>query len=222
MKYFYLFIVIFLVSCNNEKVVQLPEIDHSEISEILDISPAYLFYDETKEDGIELNRRTLIITTNWLINVDKRLSLGQAIPKIIFLQDKKRNAELHKNEEAKNYYTCHNTSINNLGFIEFTEVYYIEKQPNNLDLKSNEYALIFKSSSNIEIESVDQETNLKTSEETLLKVLNEVILENDELITFHLYFSKNLNFQQYISFKSLLSKLKHAKIVISNEEFIFN
>ena len=59
-----------------------------------------------------------------MVNIDKRLTLKQAIPHIKFLQDKKRNAEMHKNENAKNYYTCNDTSIKNLGFIEFTDVDY--------------------------------------------------------------------------------------------------
>lgn len=222
MKYFQILILLFLVSCGNEKVVQLPEIDQSEISEILDVSPAYLFYDETKEDSVELNRRTLIITTNWLVNVDKRLTLEQAIPKIIYLQNKKRNAEIHKNEEAKNYYTCHNTSINNLGFIEFTDVYYVEKQAEFFNLKSNEYAIIFNELSKIEIKSSEEAKTLETSEESLLQDINKIISENEETVSLHLYFSKDLSFQDYISFKSLLNKLKNKKVTIANEEFIFN
>ena len=31
---------------------------------------------------------------------------------------------MHKNENARNFYTCNDTSIKNLGFIDFTEVYY--------------------------------------------------------------------------------------------------
>ena len=125
MKYLYVItFTLFLFSCGNEKSVLLPEIENANITELLDVSPAYLFYDETQPDSLELNRKNLIISTNWLFNVDRRLTLEQAIPKIKFLQDKKRNAEMHKNENAKNYYTCNDTSIQNLGFIEFTDVVY--------------------------------------------------------------------------------------------------
>ena len=95
MKHLYIVSLLLFLSCNNNKVVQLPEMEQADITEIIDVSPAYLFYDETKKDSIELNRKTLISTTNWLVNVDKRLTLKQAIPKIKFLQDKKRNAEIH-------------------------------------------------------------------------------------------------------------------------------
>ncbi|MGB5420208.1 MAG: hypothetical protein WBN21_15385, partial [Algibacter sp.] len=91
-NYLLLIILTVLFSCGSDKVIQLPEISHSEITEILDVSPAYLFYDETQVDSIELNRKNLISTTNWLINVDKRLTLKQVIPHIKYLQDKKANS----------------------------------------------------------------------------------------------------------------------------------
>ena len=42
-------IALLFFSCGNEKVLQLPEISHSEITDIKDVSHAYLFYDETKQ-----------------------------------------------------------------------------------------------------------------------------------------------------------------------------
>ena len=81
MKYiFWVLVSVMLFSCGNEKVVRLPEIDHSEITEITDVSAAYIFYDETKPDSTELNRRNLISTTNWLINVDRRLTFRTSDP----------------------------------------------------------------------------------------------------------------------------------------------
>jgi hypothetical protein len=209
------------MSCGNEKIVQLPEINHSNISKILDVSAAYLFYDETKQDSVELNRRTLISTTNWLINVDKRLTLKQAIPKIIFLQDKKRNAEVHKNEAAKNYYTCNDISIKNLGFIEFTDVFYREKQPMDFGMKLNEFAIIFNSNSDIKMKYLDNKV-LETSEATLIQDIKNVISENVEVNKLYLFFNKNLTFQNYITFKSLLNQLKKTHVLIANEEFVFN
>ena len=44
MKHYTLLItILFLFSCGNKKVLQLPEISHSEISDIKDVSHAYLF-----------------------------------------------------------------------------------------------------------------------------------------------------------------------------------
>ena len=125
-------ICVLILSCTKDKVILLPEIKTATIIDIKDISPAYLFYNEALPDSVELNRKNLISTTSWLVNVDKRLTLEQAIPKIKYLQDKKRNAKIHKNEAAKNYFTCNDLSRKNLGFIEFTDVYYVY---NNSEVK---------------------------------------------------------------------------------------
>ncbi|WP_375242539.1 hypothetical protein [Lacinutrix sp.] len=117
------FCLLVLCACGKEKSVLLPEIQNTKITEITDVSPAYLFYDETKPDSLELNKNNLIISTNWLVNVDKRLTLKQVIPSIIKLQEKKRNSD-HKNKNARNYFTCNATSIKNLGFVDFTDVVY--------------------------------------------------------------------------------------------------
>lgn len=221
MKHLYIVFLLLFLSCNNNKVVQLPEMEQADITEIIDVSPAYLFYDETKKDSIELNRKTLISTTNWLVNVDKRLTLKQAIPKIKFLQDKKRNAEIHKNDAAKNYYTCHDTSINNLGFIEFTNVYYKEKQPENHNLKPNEYLMVCQTPLNIEVIGLDIDT-LKTTLVTFSKDLKRLFPSFNETKTLQLFLNKKLSFQDYIGIKSKLNKLKEEDLIIANDEFLFN
>ncbi len=134
--YFILTISLFIQSCNNERVIQLPEIENAKITEVLDVSPAYIFYDETQPDSTLFNRKNLIGTTNWLVNVDKRLTLRQAIPHIQYLQDRRKKASMHKNEAAKNYFTCNDTSINNLGFVEFTNVNYSDSSEISQDIKT--------------------------------------------------------------------------------------
>jgi hypothetical protein len=226
MRYLSIILLVFLYACGNEKIVQLAEITHSEITEIKDVSAAYLFYDETQPDSVELNRKNLISTTNWLVNVDKRLTLEQAIPQVIYLQDKKRNAEMHKNEDAKNYYTCNDTSIKNLGFIEFTDVFYheeasVEYVSKITDLQKKQSVLIhFNSSEKIEIIGVSENSvRILSNKKTFI---NDIMnLQNDKAINIVLNFNKTLSFQDYITFKSLISELKSENITIDNNEFIY-
>ncbi|MEH6536325.1 MAG: hypothetical protein V7719_08040 [Psychroserpens sp.] len=239
MKYLYLSVItLLLVSCGNKRILQLPEIENAPITEIHDVSHAYLFYDETKEDSVELNRKNIISTTNWLVNVDKRLTLAQAIPKIKFLQDKKRNAKMHKNESAKNYYTCNDTSIQNLGFLEFTDVVYSidrNKKPieeNSKPFNENDFEPVTNFSIGPDIfqevilyfesknEVFGPPTVLRTDQikkyfETLLNVGIAIKLEVS------LVFNENLSFQEYITFKSIISELKSDIISINNNEFIY-
>lgn len=216
----------FLFSCGKEKKLQLPEIKTAEISELHDVSAAYLFYDETQPNGVELNRKNLISTTHWLINVDKRLTLKQAIPNIRFLQDKKANSS-HKNENAKNYFTCHDLSKNNLGFLEFTNVSYKNESLDNysgilsgIEGSGNTTALAFGKNNKITIASTALKTMiLETTKDSLAYYLKKCDTINGKII---LNFNSTLPFQQYIDYKSILNKtdLKHSKI--ENTEFIFN
>ncbi len=229
MRYLYLLIILICFSCNNERVLQLPKIENAEITEILDVSPAYIFYDETQPDSTFLNRKNLIGTTNWLVNVDKRLTLRQAMPHIKFLQDKKRNAEVHKNENAKNYFTCNDTSISNLGFIEFTDVYYFNESSVSYykkipQLKLNKEIIAkVKNANEISLfSSLENSDIIKTNYKALVNdILNLAEAENITNINLVLNFEENLSFQDYISIKSKLSKLVSDKIIIASNEFIY-
>ncbi|WP_304142127.1 hypothetical protein [Mesoflavibacter zeaxanthinifaciens] len=209
------FITLFLWSCNNEKVIQLPEVEHAKITKILDVSPAYIFYNETQPDSVELNRKNLIISTNWLFNVDKRLTLEQAIPKIKFLQDKKRNAKMHKNEAAKNYYTCNDSSIKNLGFIEFTEVNYVEE----INPKNNSIIAI-NSLNDITVQHQDLKLSEVNIDDLIIQLENN-FSNSEENTGLTLHLNKKLKFQDYITVKNKLQNLNFETIVIDNNEYIF-
>lgn len=211
-----LLIAFLCFSCSKDKAVLLPEIESANITMVHDVSPAYIFYNEKSPDSIELNRNNLIITTNWLVNIDKRLRLEQAIPKIQFLQNKKRNAKMHKNEAAKNYFTCNNLSENNLGFIDFTNIYY---KTEALELPKNTYLINIESLNKIEI-SASKSSTKTTSKDNLIRDL-KMIKDNSKQTTAILHFNKNLTFQEYISLKSELSKIESPTLVISNNEYIY-
>ncbi|GAA4281178.1 hypothetical protein [Gaetbulibacter aestuarii] len=218
------FIFLFTFSCAPKKVVELPQVNQVDISKISDISAAYLFYEPGQGDGIELNRKNLISTTNWVVNVDKRLTLNQAIPKIIFLQDKKRNAT-HKNAEAKNYYTCDDLSQNTLGFIEFTEVHYHLKDTS--DFKSTQGKTVslvnFETSDRFELKlsGNDSIRYLKRPVSELKTTLDSLHMK-DQNLKFTLRFKGDLAFQDYISVKSKLAKWAAKEGTVSKDEFIFN
>ncbi|WP_296312273.1 hypothetical protein [Winogradskyella sp. UBA3174] len=234
MRYLIILILVSCFSCNNERVLQLPEIKNTDITEVLDVSPAYVFYDQTQPDSSLLNRKNLIISTNWLVNVDKRLTLKQAIPHIKFLQDKKRNAELHKNKDAKNYFTCNNTSIGSLGFVEFTDVYYQLSEPEvdtidllgiipkHLGVKLNDSLSFTELSLKINQKNIN---TFQTEIISFLELIDNTTSISSELkiteIALNLCFEESLSFQDYIAVKSKLSKLESDKIKINSNEFIY-
>jgi hypothetical protein len=217
-------VFVLLISCT-KKTVLLPETNSNEITEILDVSPIYMFYDESKPDSTDFNRKNMISTTNWLVNIDKRLTLKQILPHLQYLQKKRSKDGMHKNENAKNYFTCSNLDIQNLAFIEFTDVVFHEESSEKKISKIsnfNENSIVIDFNSNNEIIILNPNTNkiiLKTEADYFLNSIEKVVtLEN----IIYLNFNKNLSFQDYITYKSLLFHLDINNVSISNDEFIYN
>jgi hypothetical protein len=227
MRKILLLIILCCFNCSNQRVILLPEVTRTKITKVLDVSPAYVFYDETQPDSSLLNRKNLISTTNWLVNVDKRLSLRQAIPHIKFMQDKKRNAQMHKNENAKNFYTCNNASINNLGFIEFTDVFYKNENPDFIEFsKSNQedYTLIkCYQDGSIRLIDLDGDVKIMLAEIKDIKKYSDFyeLLESIESNHIILFFEDTLSFQGYITIKSYLDQLPADVLKISKIEYLF-
>lgn len=229
MKYPMILLLCLCFSCGKEKSVQLPEISSSDITDVNDVSPAYIFYNKSKKDSVELNRKNLIISTNWLVNVDKRLTLRQAIPSILMLQEKKRDAKMHKNEAAKNYYSCNDTSIKNLGFIDFTDVIYHNRIDADIvesqgiyetfpsETSNHVLSILFKSNDSITINA-----SHTTKKEFINRLKYMDSIQNKIMGIAYLKFNENLTFQDYISYKSMLSKIKLKHTTISDDEYIFN
>ena len=213
-----LLFTVILVSCN-KKTVLLPETVNKDITQVLDVSPIYMFYDETKPDSTDFNRKNMISTTNWLVNIDKRLTLKQILPHLQYLQEKRSKDGMHKNENAKNYFTCSNPEIQNLAFIEFTNVIYHNELTNNSFLK-NSIVIDFNVNNEVTILKPNAtKIILKTEADYLLNNIEEVISIEKKI---YLTFNRNLSFQNYITYKSLLLNLDRNNVTISNDEFIYN
>lgn len=124
-----IFLFIFF-SCGNKKDILLPKSNVTLVKDIQDHSPIYIFFKINGKDTVaDVNRKNSIITTNWILNIDKRLPLRLVIPEVIKLQQKKREEKAHKNEAALNYYSYADSIGKNMAFIPFTEVYYKMGKP---------------------------------------------------------------------------------------------
>ncbi|MHA7941804.1 hypothetical protein ACJOV8_001820 [Formosa sp. 3Alg 14/1] len=210
---FTLFILVLCMSCNMDKELQLAELKHSEITEILDVSPAYVFYNTSEKDSVELNKQNLISTTNWLVNVDKRLTLQQAIPVIISLQEKKRKSS-HKKEGVKNYFTAFNPEVKNLRFIEFTNVNY------HVDETVEDYVKTSEAQPEILTFNLNG-AQFQNTDYTVEALVDTLKSKSDQRHAFVLNFEKELSFQAYMHIKDLLLTITNASVLISTSEFIF-
>ncbi|PIF62472.1 MULTISPECIES: hypothetical protein [unclassified Flavobacterium] len=206
MKYFTLIVLFTLFSCGNKEDILLPKANTTIVKNVDDLSPIYIFFRTKGKDTLaEVNRKNSIISTNWILNVDKRLPLRLAIPEIMKLQEKKRTEKAHKNEKAENYYSYADTIGKNLAFIPFTNVYY------KLEKSKSGIVVFFAKNNEILVDSIE------VKREELLTYLNR--LPSNTLNQYVFCFDKNLTFGGYIQNKIFIESLKVE--MKSTQEFIY-
>lgn len=171
----------------------------------------------------------MISTTTWFVNADKRLTLEQAIPHIQFLQNKRKKASMHNNENAKNYFTYNDTSIKNLGFVEFTDVNYStdlsfvgkydsaanKTKPILVHFISEDYVAALWPDLN---SSPRKENIIKIDSLFTNKYLNQFNRKN---IQIQLVFTSSYDFQKYVSLKNNLNRFFGSEVEFSKQEFIY-
>jgi hypothetical protein len=210
MKYFTLIVLFALFSCGKKEDILLPKANTTIVKNVDDLSPIYIFFRTKEKDTMaEVNRKNSIISTNWILNVDKRLPLRLAIPEIMKLQQKKREEKAHKNEKAENYYSYADTIGKNLAFIPFTNVYYKLEKP-----KSG-VVVFFAKNNEILVDRVS------VKQQELQAYLDK--LPSDASNQYVFCFDKNITFGSYIQNKIFINSLKlpSSEFNIKQEEFIF-
>jgi hypothetical protein len=210
MKYFSLVILFIFLSCGNKEDILLPKANTTIVKNVDDLSPIYIFFRTKGKDTLaEVNRKNSIISTNWILNIDKRLPLRIVIPEIMKLQDKKRTEKAHKNEKAQNYYSYADTIGKNLAFIPFTNVYYKLEKP-----KSG-VVVFFTKHNEILV------NNVVVKREELQQYLNSLV--NDKVNTFVFCFAKDLPFGGYLQDEIFIRSLKFpsSELGVDNQEFVY-
>lgn len=203
-KYFFLIGLLFCVSCGNNETVLLPKADTTIVKEVTDLSPIYMFFRIQDKDTLaEVNRKNSIISTNWILNIDKRLPLRLVIPEVIKLQEKKRADSAHKNEAAQNFYSYADSVGKNLAFLPFTKVYYKMQKPK----------------SGVEIYFDKSNTILVDNKIIAKKDLENYLKKNCINKEVFYCFDKNMLFDNYVNLKIFIRNIERK--FRSKQEFIY-
>jgi hypothetical protein len=204
-KYLFGVVVLMCVSCGNKEDILLPKSDTTIVKEVVDLSPIYIFFRVNGKDTLaEVNRKNSIITTNWILNIDKRLPLRLVIPEVMKLQQKKREEKEHRNELALNYYSYADSIGKKLAFIPFTKVYYkLEKPKNGL-------VVFFSKEGKITV------NNTLVSKNDLQKIINNLNTDSKDIIY---CFDKNSSYGNYIQNKVFIHSVELKNV--GSEEYIY-
>lgn len=205
MKYSMLIFLFIFFSCGNKKDILLPKSNVTLVKDIQDHSPIYIFFKINGKDTVaDVNRKNSIITTNWILNIDKRLPLRLVIPEVMKLQQKKREEKAHKNEAALNYYSYADSIGKNMAFIPFTEVYYKMGKPKSGTV------VFFNKNNEIWV------NDLAIKRAYFNAFFKNVKINSD---TIRFAFDTNMSYGMYIQNKILMESLEKQSDSI--EEFIY-
>nr|WP_315181845.1 hypothetical protein [uncultured Flavobacterium sp.] len=205
MKYSMLIFLFIFFSCGNKKDILLPKSNVTLVKDIQDHSPIYIFFKINGKDTVaDVNRKNSIITTNWILNIDKLLPLRLVIPEVMKLQQKKREEKAHKNEAALNYYSYADSIGKNMAFIPFTEVYYKMGKPKSGTV------VFFNKNNEIWV------NDLAIKRAYFNAFFKNVKINSD---TIRFAFDANMSYGMYIQNKILMESLEKQSDSI--EEFIY-
>ncbi|MFB9080057.1 hypothetical protein ACFFLS_09200 [Flavobacterium procerum] len=195
MKYIALFITCLLFSCGKKEDVLLPKSNLTIVKDVQDHSPIYIFFKTEGKDTIaDLNRKSAIISTNWIFNIDKRLPLKLVIPQVMKMQEKKRNEKMHQNEESENYYSYADSIGKNLAFLPFTKVFYKMERP-----ARGTFVVYFKKGK--------QQVFMGGKEIKISEILQHFYsIKFQRVPDLVFLFDKNMSYEEYIQYKILLQK----------------
>lgn len=211
MKYCSLILVFLLLSCGKQEDILLPKSNVTIVSDVQDHSPIYIFFRTKGNDTLaEVNRNNSITSTNWILNIDKRLPLRIVIPEVMKLQEKKRKAVAHKNELAENYYSYADSIGKNMAFLPFTKVYYKMEKP-----KFGVFIFFDKKNQILVNQAIVKK------EELQYFLTNYLPIEKPNKFIF--CFAKDLSYGNYIQDKIFIQSLKFPvpDVNLTNQEFIY-
>jgi hypothetical protein len=210
----YLSILLLLSTGCSKKEVLLPQIPVSGITELYDYSQVWAFYDESNEQNqAKINKNNTISTTHWIINIDRRLSMHEVTTVIGMVNAKRAKKSMHSAEGKHNYISYANTQDKNISLFE---------------IDSLQILVLDKPSYNQLTEELSQENVLTFNQDSFILNQNTYPYNRYIQATFdtiknqnlHVFFSKDVDYQQYLEKRIVLTKLLNEKIKVNNTEFM--
>ena len=196
---------VLLVSCGEEKKILLPKADVTLVKQVDDLSTIDMFFKVENNDTMaDVNKSTVITTTNWVFNIDKRLPLKTIVPEIIKLQEKKRKKSKGETATTQNYFSYADSIGKNLAFVSFTNTQYKLEQP-----KDGIIVFIDKKDRVFVNDSLVQRKDLQQF----------IVNHNRDLQPVHYCFDQKMWYGNYLLNRLFLNSIEHKKV--SFDEFVY-
>ncbi|MEW5675805.1 hypothetical protein ABGT15_05790 [Flavobacterium enshiense] len=196
---------VLLFSCGEEKKILLPKADVTLVKQVDDLSTIDMFFSVENKDTIaDVSKNTVITTTNWVFNIDKRLPLKSILPDIVKLQEKKRKKSKGEVATTQNYYSYADSIGKNLAFLGFTNIQYKLQKP-------VEGIVVF----------IDKKNRILVNDSVVERkdLEKHIIRINQDLKPVHYGFDKNMLYGNYLLNKLFLNAMELK--TVGSEEYVY-
>jgi len=214
MKKYLIYSLLFVVitSCTKQ-TLKLPMLHAKATNKVYNNSAVWIFFTLKGKDTLaKLNRNNSIETTNWLFNIDRRLSLKQVYKPLKKLLKKRQKKSPHHVEGLKNYFSFADTIDKKIKFIPFNLKQIIYSLPKAKDSTAINF-MFYKTSFIV---------NDKTfSYSKLDSVIYQKMSKKSDKKQIKFYYNNTLSFEKYILIKSKINLLPNKKQLQSITDYYF-
>ena len=231
MKFLYITLLsVFFLSCQ-KKTVKVPVNDNPGINEIWDNSRVYILAKTENGKQIpDLKLGQVMTTTQWLVAVDKHLSMKQLVKPIEKILKKRHKKSIHSKEGTHAYFAYLDSVHKKMAFIDFDSIQlisnfytskkYFEKY-HKADTKYQKFHLNVLQNKLVLNDSIYFEQNF--SKEQLTDSIWNIIgnKTNEKPNRLYLSFDENMNFNRFLNYYTFFKNNPIPKGKLSNKIFIF-
>ncbi len=208
----YSLLFVIIISCAKQ-TLKLPILHTKATNKVYNNSAVWIFFTSKDKDTLaQLNRNNSIETTNWLFNIDRRLSLKQIFKPFKKLLEKRQKKSPHHVEGLENYFSFADTTDKKVKFLPFglkQIAYGLPNKKDSLNLNFKFYKANF---------SLNNKTFLYTK---LDSVITQSLISNLNNKQAKFYYQDALSFEKYILIKSKINSLPYKKQLQSTTDYYF-
>ena len=216
-----IFLIGLVLFCQcSDKEVMLPVIPEGGIPETQNHSSIWIFYDASAQDSkAVLNKNNKLINTNWIFNIDRRLTMRDVIPILQEMQADRNKDSMHKKEGMANFLSYADSKNERISLVPFPEIKFVrmDDMAGMEDIERAEASSVSKGRSS-ELDSTQclvmvrlyedyVRANGKNLERRDLLEIESTALgcEEGQTVIFRLHYDEEITYQNYLEAKVFLA-----------------
>ena len=223
-----MFLLIFLMSCSGGKEdIKLPLNDNKGLTEIKNVSQAYIFLKTEEGDTVaELHKGQLVTASHWVVHIDRRLPLNKLIVPLEVLLKKRHKKSIHSIPGARAYFSFVDTVDNKLRLVSFenlkihtpfeTSGGYVRKYPETYKDSAVWHLYLYPGKVKVRGRIFD----FPAGKKNLREFFNAQ--RTEDLITLFLNADYRISYNDYLNLYGFLKEGDSVYFYLSNEQFWFN